>query len=339
MRVDDLRHFVCPGCREPLALVSGERAEAGRIEHGALGCARGHRFPILGFVPRFTGEDDTTASFGLEWQRHARTQLDSANGLGLSEERFYRQTRWPRDLGGQKILEVGSGAGRFTEIALQTGAQIFSIDASRAVEANRANNGSSERLVLCQADLFRLPFREGYFDKAFCFGVLQHTRDVRGAFAAIARCVRPGGQLAIDCYNRERRRNHSTPEYLIRAVSKRIPHERLYRALRWLVPRLLPLSTWLRTRIPGIGHRLSALIPVSNYHGLLPTDSKKLIEEFSILDTFDTLAARFIKPQRPETVRRWFLEAGYTEIEGDRRTVFSMRGTRLAEAEERSAAA
>ena len=36
------------------------------------------------------------------------------------------------------MLEVGSGAGRFTEWLLRAGAVLTSIDASSAVEANRA---------------------------------------------------------------------------------------------------------------------------------------------------------------------------------------------------------
>jgi len=69
----------------------------------------------------------------------------------------------------------GQRSGRFTEIALQTGATVFSVDAGQAVDANWNNNGHHANLILCQASLYELPFPQDYFDKVFCFGVLQHT--------------------------------------------------------------------------------------------------------------------------------------------------------------------
>jgi len=301
----------------------------GRIKEGSLICAaRKHRFRIRSFVPRFLSCDLYTSSFGLEWNRHARTQLDSMNGMRLSEERFFYETNWDRKLCGQTILEVGSGAGRFTEIALQTGALVFSVDASSAVEANWSNNGKHPNLILCQANLYQLPFREHSFDKVFCFGVLQHTPDIDRAFDSIAKFPRSGGELVVDVYNKDFWRNYHTPEYLIRPLSKRIPHDRLYQMVSWAVPRLIPISTWLRTHLPFIGRWLGAMVPVSNYQGNLPTDSPETIIEYSVLDTFDTLSPAYISPQRPELVHQWFINAGYDQIEFDRRTVFTMRGRR-----------
>ncbi len=48
-------------------------------------------------------------------------------------------TGWPKDMKGETILEAGSGAGRFTEIMVKTGANILSFDFSSAVDANRGN--------------------------------------------------------------------------------------------------------------------------------------------------------------------------------------------------------
>jgi 2-polyprenyl-3-methyl-5-hydroxy-6-metoxy-1,4-benzoquinol methylase len=326
-----LQYFTCPLCYGELLLEAVSEKEHDQIKEASLICSiKKHRFPVVRFIPRFVSADATSSSFGFEWNTYPRTQLDSANGMRLSEERFFRQTQWPRDLAGQKILEVGSGAGRFSEIALRTGAQVFSIDASQAVDANWSNNGHHPNLILCQASLYELPFAQDYFDKVFCFGVLQHTPNVRMAFAAIARFTRPGGELVVNVYNKDYWRNYHTPIYLIRAVTKHIPHDRLYQWISWSVPHLLPISTWLRNHIPFIGRQLGALIPVANYQGLLPTDSQKLIEEYSCLDTFDTLSPKYISPQRPETLLQWFLDAGYEDIEFDRETVCTIRGRRRA---------
>ena len=231
---------------------------------------------------------------------------------------------------GQSILEVGGGAGRFTEIALRTGAQVFSIDASRAVDANWKNNGHHPNLTICQANLYELPFRGGSFDNVFCFGVLQHTADVARSFDVISRFPKPGGRLAVDVYNSDYWRNYLTPMYLLRHVTRHVPPHILYRTLTAAVPVLMYPSSWFR-KIPGrVGAWLSALVPISNYDGLLPTTSRELVTQWSILDSFDTLSPRYISPRNPSTVQRWFERAGYESVEWNNETVFVMRGVRAA---------
>ncbi len=329
MREGTLRHYICPSCHGSLRLEGITEEIDNRIKEASLICTTGrHLFQVIRFIPRFILTHDTTSSFGFEWNKHPRTQFDSVNGMRLSEERFFRQTKWPRSLSGEKVLEVGSGAGRFTEIALNTGAQVFSVDASRAVDANWNNNGRHPNLVLCQGSLYQLPFPQNYFDKVFCFGVLQHTPDVALAFATIAKFVRPGGELVVDVYNKNYWRNYHTPRYLIRPITKRISHDRLYRWVSWWVPRLLPVSTWFHRHIPFVGRQVSALLPIANYEGVLPTESIEIIEQYSILDTFDDLSPKYISPQRPDTVRQWFIKAGYENIELSNDTVFAMKAKR-----------
>ncbi len=43
--------------------------------------------------------------------------------------------------------------------------------------------------------------------------------------------------------------------------------------------------------------------------------SESLLRDWAVLDTFDMLAPAYDQPQTPETVRRWFEEAGLKEIE------------------------
>ena len=74
-------------------------------------------------------------TFGWQMERFRQSQLDSVNGTGLSATRFYEGTGWdPEELRGQRILEVGCGAGRFTEIMTRGGAHVTSIDYSDVVK-------------------------------------------------------------------------------------------------------------------------------------------------------------------------------------------------------------
>jgi len=122
---------------------------------------------------------------GAQTTKHARTQYDSYSGIPASEQRFFGQTGWPRDMKGEVILEIGGGSGRFTEQAARTGATVVSLDYSYAVDANFASNGSRDNVLIVQADVFAMPFPSQSFDRAFCFGMLQHTPSPSRAFAAL----------------------------------------------------------------------------------------------------------------------------------------------------------
>src|ERR1043166_4349787 len=89
MRRRLLQWLVCPHCREPLAAEAAQ--ETGQeITEGSLSCAKCHRsFPIFRSIPRFVSSDNYASSFGRQWNRYARLQLDSQNGTQFSRERFY----------------------------------------------------------------------------------------------------------------------------------------------------------------------------------------------------------------------------------------------------------
>ena len=100
------------------------------------GC--GSVYPIVNGIPRFVTGGNYADSFGMQWNLHRRTQLDSFTGVPTSRNRLFMATAWPERLTGEVILEAGSGAGRFTEVLITTGAQVYSFDYSAAVEANVA---------------------------------------------------------------------------------------------------------------------------------------------------------------------------------------------------------
>ena len=158
------------------------------------------RYPIRDFIPRFVTSENYTDSFGYQWNIHRKTQLDSFTGLPISRNRLLSVSGWSNNLKGELILEAGSGAGRFTEVLLQTDANLFSFDYSSAVDANRINNGDKPNLQLFQGNIYELPFSAESFDKVICLGVLQHTPDPEQAFKNLAKYVKPGGEIVMDIY-------------------------------------------------------------------------------------------------------------------------------------------
>lgn len=275
------------------------------IIEGRLRSKEGNEvFVVRGGIPRFANDQGYAHNFGLQWNEFRSTQLDSVTRLPLSFNRFWNNTKWkPEELRGKTVLEVGSGAGRFTEVLLEAGAHVVSFDLTNAVDANWKNNHGKGDLFLFQGDVYRIPLSNDSFDYVFCYGVLQHTPEPEQAYRSIFSKVRRGGAISIDYYRQFYWPNvWATPKYLWRPLSRRMAPERLLAVIRAYIPFWLPIDTLIR-RIPYIGPRLLALIPVPcwNYLHLGLTTAQR--REWAIMDTFDALAARYDKPKTIPQVR------------------------------------
>jgi SAM-dependent methyltransferase len=266
-------------------------------------------YHIRNYIPRFVSSDNYASSFGFEWKRHASTQLDKFTGMDLTCRRFYSTTGWPDRLDGQLVLEAGCGAGRFTEIVLATGAEVVSFDYSEAVEACLDNHGLGKSWHLLQADLYRMPLRDGLFDKVFCFGVLQHCPDVELAFRALLPPLKPGGELVVDVYERNLA-VYLTPRYWLRLVTRHMRPERLHWVFERLVPLLLPVRAFLSTHVPVIGRYLAVMIPVAYYDRKEFPLSDQQFLEFCILESFDMYSPLYENRVSVQRVREWFAHAG-----------------------------
>lgn len=311
MKLESLKLYRCPSCRSgQISLEIESHAEDDWVEEGMIACGKcAAQYRITRGLPRFVPEANYADTFGFQWNIHARTQLDSYSGLPISRNRVFGVTGWDGDLRGQRILEAGSGAGRFTEVLLSTGADVVSFDYSTAVDANNNNNGASRNLNLFQGDIFNIPLEPASFDKVFCFGVLQHTPDPAAAFASLTRYVRPGGVLAVDVYTR----NFAAWmqwKYFLRPITKRMKKQTLYRLIESLTPALIPVARVLRRIAGRAGARL---VPIVEYGHLgLPPE---LNLQWAILDTFDMYSPAHDHPQSLTDVRLWFESAGFIEID------------------------
>ena len=148
-----------PGLRRFLRLAEIADEESGEIIEGRLDCARCSKsIPIVRNIPRFVPSENYAANFGFQWNRYDRIQLDKVMGNNLSRDRWNATTGWPARMEGQRILEAGCGAGRFTELALETGAELYSFDLSDAVDANLRNH-AAQNLNIFQASIYEIPLR------------------------------------------------------------------------------------------------------------------------------------------------------------------------------------
>ena len=286
----------------------------GTIAEGQFVCASCARtFPIVRSMPRFVPGEEYAQTFGYQWNRFDQLQLDRHMGNDLSRERFFVTTQWPARMDGQRILEAGCGMGRFTQIALETGAEVFSFDLSNAVEANFKNNGGSARVNIFQASIYQIPLRRESFDKIYCMGVLQHCPDVREAFMSLVPFIRPGGEIVIDCYQRHTGLFPSL-KYWVRPWLTWMGPRRVHKLLSWTIPPAFEIKKALH-KVPLVGKAIGNLIPIgaiSHKPKLDYTDEE--LKQVKILSALDMFSPVHDHPQTIETVRQWFVDAGLVDV-------------------------
>jgi len=287
---------VCPRCGSELQLtVIAQPAQ--EIETGELVCQQGHEFPIVGSVPRFVESEAYVQNFGFEWNVHALTQLDT-DSSDESERTFRSKTGFtPEQLRGKRVLDVGCGMGRFSDVASKWGATVVGVDLSRAVDAAQRNIGSRENIHIAQANIFQLPFREETFDVIFSIGVLHHTPNPKAAFDNLPKLLRAEGKIAIWLYNGYDAFRWRFSD-LYRRFTPRLPK----RMLHSLAYAAIPL--YYVYKIPGVGLFLRWILPVSNHPK----------PRWRVLDTFDWYSPQYQWKHSYEEVFPWFEAHGLKDI-------------------------
>ena len=291
--------YVCPYTGEDL-LFDGKK----------FSTKSGNVFFMKNNIPRFCSPNNYTKSFGFQWNKFDRTQLDSFSNCDLSYRRFWASTNWNIDeLKGKNILEVGCGAGRFTEVFLKsTEETLYSLDYSSAVEANMRNNYSNHsRLNLVQASIYEMPFKDGTFDKIFCFGVLQHTPSFEKSVLALIKKLKKHGEIVVDFYPSKGLITRIHSKYLLRPITKRIPKK----ILLFLISKTINISLFLVDLFLLLKiDFLVRFIPITDIRGFPNNLNKLERKRWAIMDTFDAFSPEFDNPQKLENVVKMFEKGG-----------------------------
>ena len=95
---------------------------------------------------------------------------------------------------GERVLDLGCGAGRFVAALAAAGAEPVGVEvAAAALERARAVAPGADLRRL--ADDGSIPLEHGAVDLVWCSEVLEHVADVAGLLAEVRRVLRPGGRL------------------------------------------------------------------------------------------------------------------------------------------------
>jgi len=275
----------------------------------------GNNFPVIKGVPRIAELDNYSESFGFQWNKFSKTQLDREfDGQDLSRRRFFAETRWDQeDLSGEDILEVGSGAGRFSKVVLEhTKGDLYSVDYSDAVTANYKSNAAiaPERFHVFQASIYELPFPDNSFDRVFCFGVLQHTPDFDASIKALVDKAMPGGEIVVDFYPIKGWWTKIHAKYMLRMFTTKMSHDALLRMIDKNADWLIRTSKLFDKIGLGVITRFLPLVDLKTIPSAGLTDAQ--FREWVVLDTFDMFSPEHDHPQRIGDVVGMFSRNGAT---------------------------
>lgn len=348
MRHGFLEQLRCPDCGSGFTL----EARAGRgpiTREGVLKSPCGRVAPVIDGVPRLLPAglastlpsehpafyarhpdlrppqtDDpppdtlrTLRAFGDEWQRFP----DLVN---VHEQifRWYFEDFAPAQWRGLRVLDAGCGMGRWLHFAQRSGARIVGMDISAAVDVAARREGDSADFV--QADLRYPPFSNGAFDLVYCLGVLHHLEQPLEGVRALARLVRPGGELRFYVY----RTFEDEPLWkralfrgvtALRSLTTRLPYPAVHFVAFSISVVATILFLWPRKTLRRwrLGDRLSIGLPLVHYVDV----------PFSMLvaEQFDRLVAPLERRFRRQDVEEWVREIGFRDI-----AVLSGLGWRVA---------
>ncbi len=272
------------------------------------------------------GLERVARTFSFEWDAHRQGTLESEETLwGLTPEEdwayflegsAYRE----HELAGKVVLDAGCGSGRLTRRIGEAGAEIvIGVDMIDAVDGAYERSRHLPNVQIVQGNIFELPLRKRAFDLVWSNGVIHHTPDARGAHAALAEMVRPGGRLYVWVYAKRFNPFRFTKDVLDFLRVTRLPE----RALLGVAKLFANVSLILHA-----GYRAVRSIP-----GLRPRGAwaKRTVRPRTrdelYLTWFDALSPEFDSRHTEGEVVGWFERLGFTEIGAIEEPKVGVRGT------------
>jgi len=340
-----LQYLICPSCKGEMSLKVFEE-ERNEIISGLFECLCGKKYPVAGCIPRLyegslkentdfikkygglIGKVDFDLKMSLDEIRTRKTfeyeWLNYNVIVGNEKDIFFEQTQLkPEEIKGRFVIDVGCGMGRYTKLALDSGAEVVGFDIGRSVEKAWSNLKGDSNAHIVQGDIMNLPLKNNTFDIVYSLGVLHHTRDAHSAFEGVSKLAKPGGIATMWVYGRAGAyKDFITNEFKHeRRIFKILQKNKILSVIYWLSIKtrefISETSRIFTTRMP---HRLlygfCCILAVAGKIPLLKYLTYSVLPGFKarVMENFDWLSPRYQSHHTAGEVRQWFETAGFRDI-------------------------
>ena len=254
-------------------------------------------------------DDNYVSNFGKQWADFKYVQIDSFNHNKISE-RFLKRILFNEInfLKGKKVLEIGCGAGRFTEYIVKYAEICVSVDLSSAIFVNVAKD--SPNLMLIKADFENL-VANNKFDIVICRGVLQHTPFPFRSIEKLHTFVNDKGKVYFDIYKKPKI-GILHPKYLIwRPLTKLfLSYNKTKIFLEKNIKNILFFKRLIKKIFFNSKFISDSIVPVWDYKNIIDLNEEQL-EKWAILDTLDGLFAKYDYPQSYKKILKFINGKNY----------------------------
>lgn len=143
-------------------------------------------------VRRYYSRNDVITNWG-----------DKVNRMPLAKSELDHVVNELIDYSGKKILDVGTGGGRFA-LSLAKCGDIYGVDLSLEMLRAFVNKAEQEqvRAVVYQADAENLPFKKETFDIALCMATITVCPNPEKVILEMNRVLKPGGIIVVSITNK-----------------------------------------------------------------------------------------------------------------------------------------
>ena len=241
-------------------------------------------------------DDKYTGNFSNQWKDFNYVQVDSFNKTKISED-YLRDLLFNdlNQLKNKNILEIGCGAGRFTEHIVKYSNLCVSIDLSKSIYYNVSKD--SKNLILIKSDFLKLKVKKK-FDIVICRGVLQHTPDPDKSILKLFDFIDEEGLIFFDYYKKPKI-GFLHPKYIfwrpfIRAFFN-------YNSFKFFLNKnintMIKIKNFFRKILFNSFFISDCLIPIWDFREKNYKIDKNLFIQWTILDTLDGIFTKYDFPK------------------------------------------